>query len=168
MNKFLDLIGLSYIITRIKETFAPISHSHTKSDITDLIDSTEDFFKSVYPVGSIYISTSNNNPANLFGFGVWMQIKDTFLLAAGDKYQAGSTGGEESHVLSESEMPIHNHTFSNEVITNGTNGTETISNNTWFGAYKAIVLNNTEASGGGQAHNNMPPYFTVFMYERIE
>lgn len=64
----------------------------------------------VYPVGSIYMSINNVSPQVLFG-GTWQQIKDTFLLSAGDTHSAGSTGGEENHTLSESEMPSHNHAF---------------------------------------------------------
>lgn len=46
----------------------------------------------IYPVGSIYMSVNATNPASLFG-GTWEQIKDRFLLAAGDNYSAGATGG---------------------------------------------------------------------------
>lgn len=55
---------------------------------------------SIYPVGSIYLSVNATSPAELFG-GTWEQIKDTFLLASGDTYEAGSTGG----VLAISNMP---------------------------------------------------------------
>ena len=47
----------------------------------------------IYPVGSIYMSVNATSPASLFG-GTWEQLKDRFLLAAGDTYAAGSTGGE--------------------------------------------------------------------------
>lgn len=68
--------------------------------------------KTVYPVGSIYISVTDTSPASLFG-GTWEQLKDRFLLAAGDSYAAGSTGGEATHTLTASEMPSHNHVYSN-------------------------------------------------------
>ena len=49
-----------------------------------------------YPVGSVYISFVNTNPSTYFG-GTWEQIKDRFLIGAGNKYSPGSTGGSETH-----------------------------------------------------------------------
>lgn len=46
-----------------------------------------------FPVGSIYISTISTNPSTYFG-GKWEQIKDRFLLSAGNTYKAGNTGGQ--------------------------------------------------------------------------
>lgn len=78
----------------------------------------------VYPVGSIYISVSSTNPGTLFG-GTWVQITDTFLLAAGTTYASGTTGGQAStsytpagtnsggavgnHTLTTTEIPAHAH-----------------------------------------------------------
>ncbi len=64
-----------------------------------------------YPVGSLYWSKNATNPSTLFG-GTWTQVKDKFVLAAGDSYKAGSTGGEASHKLTTDEMPSHSHTGS--------------------------------------------------------
>ena len=58
-----------------------------------------------YPVGSIYMSVNNINPANFFG-GKWEQIKDRFLLACGSTYSNGSTGGEAIHQLTVDELPV--------------------------------------------------------------
>ena len=52
----------------------------------------------IHPVGSIYISENSTSPATLFG-GTWERVKDRFLLAAGDTYSAGSTGGSATHTL---------------------------------------------------------------------
>ena len=49
-----------------------------------------------YPIGSIYLSVNNINPETIFG-GKWEQIKDRFLLTAGDTYKSGATGGSASH-----------------------------------------------------------------------
>ncbi len=55
------------------------------------IDLTE-IWKSVYPVGSIYMSVTSTSPETLFG-GTWEQLKDRFLLGAGSTYTNGKTGG---------------------------------------------------------------------------
>lgn len=113
----------------------------------------------------------------LFFGGTWEQIKDKFLLSAGDTYSAGKTGGEATHTLTIKEMPNHNHAK----IT-GLSGSQVLhfvsgSGNT---RQQAAVITNTgntnaaydgEAStsytGGGQAHNNMPPYLVVTIWKRI-
>ena len=64
----------------------------------------------VYPVGSIYWSSNNTNPGTLFG-GTWTQIKDKFILAAGDSYTNGATGGAATVTLTVSNMPSHSHSF---------------------------------------------------------
>ena len=57
-----------------------------------------------YPVGSIYLSVNATSPEDLFG-GTWVRIKDMFLLAAGDEYTAGDTGGSADAIV-----PYHDHT----------------------------------------------------------
>lgn len=118
-----------------------------------------------YPVGAIYISTDATSPAELFG-GTWEQIKDTFFLAAGDTYAAGSTGGEATHTLSENEMPSHWHSIQNTGLA-WFNAQGSGSNQMWFYApgYNQAVSYST---GGSGAHNNMPPYLSVYAWKRIE
>ena len=70
----------------------------------------ENFLNLVYPVGSIYWSSKNTNPGTLFG-GTWTQIKDKFILAAGDYYSNGATGGAATVTLTVSNMPSHSHSF---------------------------------------------------------
>ena len=67
---------------------------------------------SAYPVGAIFISTVSTNPSTLLGFGVWKRIEDTFLLACGSAYSAGSVGGEATHQLTNDELPSHSHSCS--------------------------------------------------------
>lgn len=62
----------------------------------------------IYPIGSIYLSVNSTSPQQLFG-GEWEQIKDKFLLSAGDTYSSGSEGGEAAHTLTVAEMPNHAH-----------------------------------------------------------
>lgn len=77
--------------------------------ITNLIG-TKTTLQHVYPVGSIYTSTVNTNPSILFGFGSWEAIEGgRVLLASGNGYNAGSTGGSPTHTLKIDELPSHNH-----------------------------------------------------------
>lgn len=63
-----------------------------------------------YPIGSLYWSSKNTNPSSLFG-GTWTQIKDKFVLAAGDTYSSGATGGSASVNLTTANLPSHYHIF---------------------------------------------------------
>ena len=112
-----------------------------------------------YPVGSIYLSASETSPASLFG-GTWERIEDRFLLAAGSTYGAGSTGGEAAHTLTVDELPSHNHTYT---IPGNETGTS------WYGASGTAkgAPQSSGDSGGGQPHNNMPPYLAVYMWKRV-
>lgn len=119
----------------------------------------------VYPIGAIYLSVNATNPTTLFGFGTWQQIKDTFLLAAGDTYLAGSTGGEERHALTIEEMPSHTHTYQRNQFNSSESGSGSA-----YGATNKTMDQFTATSnptGGSIAHNNMPPYLTVYMWQRV-
>lgn len=142
-----------------------------------------DILQAVYPVGSVYIATSPASPFELFGFGEWEQIKDTFLLSAGDTYEIGSTGGEAEHTLTHKELPktngtiiMHNASYGTNIA--GVSGCFT-SSTTNQGTYRnggsaleadTISIGKINYSNGGenQSHNNMPPYLAVYMWKRIK
>ena len=84
--------------------------NNNTSQITTLHSMLAVYWKTLYPVGSIYISANSTSPAKLFG-GTWEQLKDCFLLAAGDTYKAGSTGGNREVTLAESNLPAHKHSY---------------------------------------------------------
>lgn len=119
-------------------------------------------FDMVYPVGSVYVSVNSTSPATLFG-GTWVQIKDKFLLSAGDTYKAGATGGEATHVLTVDEMPRHNHSIDNLNVSGSATPYMTVQAQEKKG-YGGNVQ--TSFTGGGQAHNNMPPYIVVYIWQR--
>ncbi len=126
-----------------------------------------------HPIGSIYISTVDTNPSLLFG-GTWEQIKDTFLLTAGDTYNAGETGGSADAVV-----VYHDHT----VGVNGGTGFEETKEPTEAGT-SGIGLVNGSAAGrrirrwaaSGEVYpigedgtgKNMPPYLVVYAWKRIK
>lgn len=137
----------------------------------------------IYPIGSIYMSVNSVNPSTLFG-GTWVQIKDTFLLSAGDSYTAGNTGGEANHTLVANELPniTGSITFSANIvkndsnghIINGTTGVFARQSNNAITSVNSSVTNPTlwyfnqvdMSFGNNQAHNNMPPYLVVYVWKR--
>ena len=108
----------------------PTEHSWDGSKLTlksasgeTTIDFLENLYDTVYPVGSIYMSTNHTSPALLFG-GTWERIKSRFLLGADSDpyydeygnayntqptYNEQSEGGEATHKLTVDEMPYHRH-----------------------------------------------------------
>ena len=117
-----------------------------------------------YPVGSIYMSTASTDPSTFMG-GTWERIKDVFLLAAGDTYTAGNTGGEATHTLTTAEMPKHSHTgqYAN---TDGHYGGSSTEVRVWGGSGTDGTTRITNEVGSGSAHNNMPPYLVVYVWKR--
>lgn len=120
----------------------------------------------LYPVGSIYLSVSSTDPATLFG-GTWERIKDRFLLASGDTYSNGATGGEATHTLTESEMPSHQHSIIN-ANTQGDPMPSWTSSGVNASSYSTGYSGNVRTSfaGSGASHNNMPPYLAVYVWKR--
>lgn len=133
------------------------------------------FLRRTYPVGAVYIAVNEKSPANLFG-GTWERIKDRFLLAAGDTYSLGNTGGEISHQLTTDEMPSHRHqAHFNQVVDESGGGNYGLNVGGDGAKGRVIVYNNYNYNsgeyigyeGGNAAHNNMPPYLTVYVWKRI-
>ena len=111
----------------------------------------------VYPVGSIYHSMDEKSPVDFIG-GTWTKIK-TFLYGADT---ANQTGGESTHTLTVNEMPAHSHGVNLHYADNGGNNT---GHTSYWGRYGSSQYW-TETVGGGQAHNNLPPYTTCFIWYR--
>lgn len=136
------------------------------------------FFDKIYPIGSVHITTNSVNPSNYFD-GEWERIQDTFLLASGTTYENGTTGGSATVTLTsaQSGVPAHSHKYQDYnttytlKTTNRKPGTSTAvaygtSLTAGGGATERTSSNNT-AANASQAHNNMPPYLAVYMWERV-
>lgn len=155
------------------------SNTENGSTITNIDEIKITILKNVYPIGSIYSSFDSTLPKDLFGFGSWEQIKGRFLIGTGTpvantdgsspgsyNYAAGDMGGEAEHVLTEAEMPEHRHLYT--YYTKESTGV--VASGTGSGAVKSMDLSttNTQSAGSGEAHNNMPPYITVYMWQRVQ
>lgn len=154
--------GIPAFFIDTKKSSVGVNCLPTQENAFQLGDSAWLTAQGAYPVGAIYLSVTDVNPASLFG-GTWERIGGRFLLGADDTYAAGSTGGEAAHQLTTSEMPSHNHTLDNYNTTGGTTSSMTVQANDKKG-YSGNV--NTLYTGGNKAHNNMPPYLAVYMWKR--
>jgi hypothetical protein len=152
-----------YAFAMIKQgvVLGPDSYLFDKQSV---IRSVLDFF---YPVGTIYTTEDKDfNPSTRWG-GTWELIKDRMIIGAGNSYAVKSTGGEATHTLTGKEIPPHNHVapiriqWYNEVR-NGVMFTE-------WGASNAQVDYTTQYTGyagEGHAHNNLPPYYSAYIWRR--
>ena len=131
------------------------------------IPTISEIVNTIYPVGSVYISISDLNPGTIMG-GVWESFGAGKALVGVDADDTDfdipeKTGGEKAHTLTVDEMPSHNHnilrprwsTAAGANAVYGSNGTGSGSNR------------DADAfQGGGQAHNNLQPYITVYFWKR--
>ena len=113
-------------------------------------------------VGDILQTRNATSPTTRWPGTTWAALEGAFLIGAGGTYTAGSTGGEATHTLAVAEMPSHQHwqqmgtsspSYEDGYIANGSYTQQNI---------RAMG----DAVGGGAAHNNMPPYLSVYMWER--
>lgn len=132
----------------------------------------------IYPVGSIYISTASTNPNKVFGVGTWIAFgKGQVLVGKADSgtfATAGSTGGAETVTLTTNEIPSHTHTLAGQILI-GQQASSGYNSGLGTGgsAYSKVgnlsdtgASTNTGSTGSGGAHNNLQPYIVVYMWQR--
>ena len=120
-----------------------------------------------YPVGSIYMSVNATSPQTLFG-GTWTRLVDRMLIGAGSYYKVGDTGGETTHRLTANEMPTHTHGMGIKTCGEEASGFGLRNDANGFTGRVYVTGGTavTHAAGGNAAHNNMPPYRAVYMWQR--
>lgn len=92
-----------------------------------------------YPVGSVYMTFGNENPADLYG-GTWEKVEDTFLMCSGSVYPVGTTGGNNEVLLGEENIPSLDISGNTSVK----NGIATSSN----GSYNGTITSQGTYTGG--------------------
>ena len=139
-----------------------------KAKVDSALQSTlSEIMLAIYPVGAIYMSTLNANPSTLFG-GTWEAWGGGRVPVGVDtsnlKYLLPNMqGGEETHTLTIDEMPAHTHWIAQH-DNSGSTMAWTPEVQSSFYAYGS----ETTSRGGSQAHNNMPPYITCYMWRRTK
>lgn len=118
-----------------------------------------------HPIGSKEFN-DGTDPATYLG-GTWVQTaQGCFIVGVNtgdtDFATSGKTGGEKAHTLTIAEMPNHNHPMgykssgsagSGSVVPAGTDRNNTAND---------II----DAIGGGEPHNNLPPYQAMYVWTR--
>lgn len=143
-----------------------------KNRAGDTIIPVVDVLNYLYPVGSIYMSATMSTVAQVqsaFG-GTWVKwgagrVPVGVNTSETEFNTVEKTGGEKTHTLTVDEMPSHHH--DREFVDNTSGGAGFgkrngfYYNGGWWGNYDS-----TTNTGGGQAHNNLQPYITCYMYKR--
>lgn len=113
----------------------------------------------IYPVGSIYLAYNHTNPGTLFPGTTWTRIYGAFPWFTDANGAIGLTGGERTVTLTVDNLPAHNHggTYTNA----GTARTHA-----WLASGGSAMGYDTVNTGGGEAHNNMPPYIQISAWRR--
>lgn len=131
-------------------------------------------FLLMHPKGALFGSGDPTSPAELYG-GTWERIEGKFIMGASDSYPAGSTGGEAKHTLTEDELPRIRDCLNGFAVYNanavGTSGVITLSeeagqSNVQLGdgtKYATLIM----SLGDSQPHNNMPPYYSAYIWRRV-
>ena len=130
------------------------------TDLTKLV-------QKLHPVGSWYFSIVATNPVNIFGFGTWQLVTDRFLVGAGASYIPGAMGGEAVHTLTAAELPTHQHNVLSGTL-GGNNGNYKFMLSSQYGVITddRFITAASSAYCGNQPHNNMPPYYAIYMWVR--
>ena len=114
----------------------------------------------VLPVGMIIQLYSHANPNTMYPGTTWVRIENAFLWAVDSSGTIGQTGGEKTVTLTVNQMPEHSH---GSVYSQHATGTK---DKAWYTATGTSVAYGPVATGGGQAHNNMPPFVQISVWRR--
>ena len=167
------------------ENFRDLRYAKYDADGNDISDTyakkddMEAAMQRMYPVGSIYFSAVGTNPSELFGFGTWQAWGAGRVPVGVDASQTEfnaveKTGGEKAHALTINEMPSHTHEISYRPIGDPSDDPFALfkSEGGITGTYNSPGTElsqdalEAKAAGGGQAHNNLQPYITCYMWKR--
>lgn len=148
---------------------------YTKKEIQKLIeDSLAAYREKEYAKIKFWVSNDPTSPAELFG-GTWEQIKDRFIMAAGDTYAAGSVGGKASVALEARNIPrLWGQSLAYDVSGHNFHvgqwgwvaSARQISSQNGFDAYDGLYV--TVGYDNNSAVDVMPPYVAKYVWQRIE
>lgn len=100
------------------------------------------------------------------GTGGTINLKNKFIVGAGDTYAVAATGGESTHSLSIAELAAHTHNSPG-----GYNFAEIAAGTQGLVSSPVVPITQVSATvtstGSGTAHENKPPYYALAYIQRI-
>lgn len=114
----------------------------------------------ILPVGTIIHRYDQADPNNMYPGTTWVRMINTFLWGCDANGDIGVTGGEKTHTLTITELPVHTH---GSVYSGNVSATKT---HAWLASGGSAMAYGAVEAGGGVAHNNMPPYTQVAFWRR--
>ena len=116
----------------------------------------------LFPVGFIIeVDNAEFNPNTSWG-GTWERLKGRVIVGVDeddtDFNASGKTGGEKEVTLTVAHIPPHNHSIKS---TSNAGSDSCYVRESSKAVWQTDKISNT---GGGQAHNNMPPYYTAYRW----
>lgn len=122
------------------------------------------------PIGAIMIwsGTENNVPEGWSicnGQNGTIDLRDKFVLAAGESHPVGETGGSEEVTLTVAQMPEHSHKIETFIYDSGS-GTVKIKRAVQPDGTATMPINAMSIAGSSQPHPNMPPYYTLLYIQK--
>lgn len=124
-----------------------------------------------YRIGDLFLTTIATNPSSYLG-GKWELFGPGRCLVCVDTSQTEfnsvkKLGGEKKHKLTVNEMPNHNHNmqkrYAKQVDWNMGYPDAIHYSGDWYNTYGVVSTANT---GGNQAHNNLQPFITCYIWIR--
>lgn len=91
-------------------------------------------------------------------------LRDRFLVGAGNSYKLGNTGGVNMVTLTIAQMPSHEHD-----VYSGRYGSNIYSISCDGSSYGGILdhKHKTKSAGGNQPHENRPPYYALYYIMKL-
>ena len=120
----------------------------------------ESILDAFMPVGFVLTLYSHADPNAMYPGTTWVRITNGFLWAVDASGTIGLTGGAKEVTLTTEQIPSHTH---GSVYSGNASGTKT---HAWLASGGTAMAYGTVATGGGAAHNNMPPYVQVSIWRR--
>jgi hypothetical protein len=117
-------------------------------------------FDALLPVGSIVMRYDHTNPGTLYHGTTWVRVYGAFPWFTDANGQIGTTGGERNVTLTVNQIPAHSHGSVYSQHAPGTKG------QAWYTTAGTSLAYGAVETGGGQAHNNMPPYIQISAWRR--